>query len=329
MLTSGFTRVEAKHRAQVVRDWRWPRRVAMTIVVTSGLIPLASVDAAASVVTPTTSYYETSASTAVLGSQGQAAGQSGTQGLVVLDFGRPASDGTSDGTLDFSHAVLSFADITSGVQSYVMGYYNAAPVDTRLDVVVGTNDSCGSYQPCGSVVCGCPDEPSSYITWGQDLANTVEQLNAWSARVAASNGYTDTVHVWAGDDAEPAFDPGFENTKYVMQGYAQAVGGSYPPMVDYGSADPGIWTNDQLLQIANGFSPNVAMPEMYTPSQVAEWASVLSYAKTHYGEEVTLFGVMTVAASTEAPQNAAADTLAALAPVTGQGSIRWVSTITH
>ena len=329
MLTSAFSPVEAKHRAKVVRDRKWPRRVGMTLVLTSGLFPLTSVDAAATVAMPTTSYYEASASTAVLGSQGQAAGRSGTQGLVVLDFGRPASDGTSDGTLDFSHNVVSFADITTGVESYVSAYYDAAPADTRLDVVVGTNDSCGVAQPCGSGVCGCPDEPSSYITWGKELADTVEQLNAWSARVASSNGFTDTVHVWAGDDAEPAFDPGFDNTRYVMQGYAQRVGGSYPPMVDYGSADPGIWTNDELLQIANGFSPNVAMPEMYTPGQVSEWASVLSYAKSHYGEDVTLFGVMTVADSTEAPQNAAADTLAALAPLTGQSSIRWVSTITH
>jgi hypothetical protein len=38
---------------------------------------------------------------------------------------------------------------------------------------------------------------------------------------------------------------------------------------------------------------------------------------------------MTVASGTEPPQNAAADTLAALAPVSGQLSIRWVSTITH
>lgn len=329
MLITGFTPVEAKHRAKVLQTRSWPRRVAMTLVLTGGLVPLASVDAAASASTLTTSYYEASASSAALGSQGQTAGQSGTQGLVILDFGRPASDGTSDGTLDFSHDVISFADITTGVESYVMSYYNAAPANTRLDVVVGTNDSCGMYQPCGSVVCGCPYEPSSYIRWGQEFANTVESLNAWSARVASSNGFTDTVHVWAGDDAEPAFDPGFDNTKYVMQGYAQAVGGSYPPMVDYGSADPGIWTNDQLLQIANGFSPNVAMPEMYTPSQVAEWAAVLSYAKTRYGENVTVFGVMTVAGSTELPQNAAADTLAALASVTGQSSIRWVSTITH
>jgi hypothetical protein len=251
------------------------------------------------------------------------------QGMVILDFGRPASDGTSDGTLDYSRVFLSFADITRAVQNYVMGYYNTAPDLTTLEVVVGTNDSCGMYQPCGSVVCGCPYEPSNYVTWGGELAQTVEQLNAWSAQVAASNGFTDTVHVWAGDDAEPAFDPGFNNTNYVMQGYAHAVGGSYPPMVDYGSADPGIWTNDQLLQIANGYSPNVAMPEMYTPGQVAEWAAVVSYAKAQYGEDVTLYGVMTTTAGTEPPQNAAADTLTAIAPVTGQSSIRWVSTIMH
>lgn len=330
MLKSGVTPVAAKHRANVVRDRRWQRRVAMALVLTGGLIPLSSVDAGASAAsTLTTSYYETSASASALTSQGQTAGQSGMQGLVVLDFGRPASDGTNDGTIDYSHGFVSFANITAGVESYVMGYYNAAPADTTLDVVVGTNDSCGVSQPCGSVVCGCPEEPSSYITWGRELAGTVEQLNAWSAHVASSNGFTDTVHVWAGDDAEPAFDPGFNNTKYVMQGYAQAVGGSYPPMVDYGSADPGIWTSAQLLQIANGFSPNVAMPEMYTPRQVAEWAALVSYARTQYSEMVTIFGVMTVATGTETPQNAAADTLAALAPVSGQRTIRWVSTITH
>ena len=302
----------------------------MTLVLTGGLIPLSSVDAAASAAGAlTTSYYESSASGAALNNQGQAAGQSGMQGLAVLDFGRPASDGTDDGTIDFSHTFVSFANITAGVESYVMGYYNAAPSDTTLDIAVGTNDSCGVSQPCGSVVCGCPDEPASYMTWGQELADTVEQLNAWSARVASSNGFTDTVHVWAGDDAEPAFDPGFDNTKYVMQGYAQTVGGSYPPMVDYGSADPGIWTNAQLLEIANGFSPNVAMPEIYTPNQVAEWAALVSYAKAQQGEDVTLFGVMTVATGTEPPQNAAADTLAALAPLSSQRTIRWVSTITH
>lgn len=210
-----------------------------------------------------------------------------------------------------------------------MGYYLYAPDSTKLDVAVGTNDSCGVGQPCGGGVCGCPDEPSSYLTWGQELAATVEQLGEWAGGVASTNAFTDTVHVVAGDDAEPAFDPGYDNTDAVMRGYAQAVGGSYPPMIDYGSADPGIWSNAQLLQIANGYSPNVAVPEMYTSAQIGEWAALVNYAKSTYGEDVTLYGVMTSSAGSESPQGAVSQTLHAVASITGQGSIGWVSSITH
>jgi hypothetical protein len=311
--------------------WTWLRRVVVALVLASSLLaPLTSGDASASAVAaPSTSYYEKGASTAALYLQGEAAGKAGTQGIVILDFGRPAFDGTSEGTFDFGRTFLSFAAISAGVENYIMGYYNYAPADTTLDVAVGTNNSCGLHQPCGAVVCGCPYEPGNYMTWGQGLAYTVEHLRAWSAEVASSNGFTDTVRVVAGDDAEPAFDPGFNNTYYVMRGYAQVVGGSSPPMVDYGSADPGIWSNDQLLQVANGFSPNVAMPEIYNSSQVGEWAALVAYAKARYGEVVTLFGVLTEAASTDPPQNPVAQTVGAVVPITGQDNIPWVSAITH
>jgi hypothetical protein len=312
-------------------EWTWPRRVAVALVLASSLlVPLSSVAVAgAAAAAPTTSYYEQSASASALYLQGEAAGQAGTQGIVILDFGRPAFDGTSYGTLGFARTFLSFAAISKGVENYIMGYYNDAPSNATIDVAVGTNDSCGMYQPCGAIVCGCPDEPNNYITWGQEFAGTVEQLGAWSAEFGSANGYTDTVRVVAGDDAEPAFDPGFNNTYFVMKGYAQAVGGTYPPMVDYGSADPGIWSEDQLLQIANGFSPNVAMPEIYNSAQVEEWAALVAYAKAHYGEIVTIFGVLTEAAGTDLPQNALVQTLGAVSPITGQHNIPWVSTITH
>jgi hypothetical protein len=292
------------------------------------LVPLSGARPAAAAATPTISYYEQGAWGQALYFQGEQAGQTGAQGLVILDFGRPASDGTSDGTDSFAGSFLSFADISQGVQNYLMGYFNYAPADTTLDVAVGTNDSCGVGQPCGGIVCGCPDEPASYLTWGQELAGVVQQLDAWSAAFASQNGYSDTVQVVAGDDAEPAFDPGYDNTYDVMQGYAASVGGSYPPMVDYGSAEPGIWSEDQLLQIANGFAPNVAVPEIYDSSQIAEWADLVSYARASYGEDVTLFGVLTDAAGTEPPQSAMDQTLSAVSAITGQGSMEWVSAIT-
>ena len=105
------------------------------------------------------------------------------------------------------------------------------------------------------------------------------------------------------------------------------MGDSYPAMVDFGSADPGIWSEDQLLQVANGFSPNVAMPEIYNPAQVGEWAALVAYAKARYGETVTVFGVLTEAAGTA--QNAVVQTLGAVSAITGQNNIPWASSITH
>jgi hypothetical protein len=318
-------------RCSRVRGWTWPRRVGAAIAVGSLFVAPLTTDSSVAGATesPTTSYYEQSASGEALYYQGEAAGLAGAQGIVILDFGRPASNGTSDGTLSFSRTFLPFAAVRTGVENYIMGYYNYAPADTTLDVVVGTNDSCGMYQPCRGVVCGCPFEPTNYITWGQELAKSVEQLGWWSAQFGSLNGYTDTVRVVAGDDAEPAFDPGFYNTYDVMQGYAQVVGGSYPPMVDYGSSDPGYWSEDQLLQIANGFSPNVAMPELYNSAQVGEWASLVAYAKARYGEAVTMFGVLTAAAGSLTSQDAVAQMLGALAPITNQNNVPWRSAITY
>ncbi len=318
--------------ASLDRVWTWPRRATAITIVLAGVLlaPLTSVGGTVgAAAAPSTSFYEQSASGQALYYQGEAAGQAGTQGLVILDFGRPASDGSSDGTLSFSRTFLSFAAISTGVENYIMGYYNYAPASTTLDVVVGTNDSCGLYQPCRGIVCGCPYEPANYITWGKELAEAVEQLGEWSAQFGSSNGYTDTVRVVAGDDAEPAFDPGYYNTYDVMEGYAQVVGGSYPPMVDYGSADPGYWSEDQLLQVANNFPPNVAMPEIYNSAQAAEWAGLVAYAKSKYDEAVTLYGVLTTAAGTLTPQDAVSQTLGDLAPITSQTSVGWVSAITH
>lgn len=309
--------------------WKWPRRFATAVLFAGSLVvPLAGVSGSAAAATPpTNSYYEQSADANILYLQGQAAGQSGEQGIAILDFGRPASDGTSDGTLDYGWNFVSFAQIIGAVQNYIIGYYNAAPAYTTLDVAVGTNNSCGLYQPCGAIVCGCPDEPASYTAWGQELAGVVEQLSAWTTEYRAVNGFSDTVRVVAADDAEPAFDPGYSNTYDLMQGYAQAVGGSVPPMVDFGSADPGFWSEDQLLQVANGFLPNVAMPEIYSPDQVGQWADLVAYAQAQYGVEMTIFGVLTSDAGTVPSPDAVVQTLDAVGAVSGQSSIEWASAI--
>lgn len=270
----------------------------------------------------TTSYYEQTASSWVLSRQGEAAGKAGAQGIVILDFGRPASTGAGYGTMGFEGSFISLRTIVTGVESFIVAYYRYAPPYRSLDVAVGTNDSCGTGQPCGDKICGCSDEPASFYDFGAAWAYAVEKLRSWSFALRASRNYTDVVRVVAADDAEPSYDPGYHNTYELLAGYAQTVGGPEPAMVDYGSAERS-WSEAQLLQVAYGFPPDVPMPEIYYSAQASEWAQLLAYAKAARHVNITIFGVLAAAD----PKLAYAEMLQAAARVTKQRSIPWLSQI--
>ncbi len=276
----------------------------------------------------TTSRYERNVSTRVLYAQGVAAGRAGAQGVVILDFGRPAAVHGRLGTIAVGGEFLRFASIETGIERYLLGYLRTAPAYTTLDVALGTNDSCGTGQPCGTVVCGCADEPPSYTAWGEQLAVTVERLDGWIAELRAQDGFTDDVAVVAADDAEPAFDPGYANTADLLAGYATVVGGHWPAMIDYGSAEPNYWSEAQLFEVAYGLAPDVPMPEIYYRSNALEWAALLRYAKSELGETLRIQGVLTERApSSYDPATAYDDMLQAAAGITGQQSIPWLSQI--
>jgi hypothetical protein len=278
----------------------------------------------------TRSYYEHSTDLAQLYLQGQQAGRSAAQGIVILDFGRPAADGPVYGTFGYDNALIPFASIMAAVESYVRGYYHSAPPDTALNVAIGTNNSCGTGQPCGpsQVICGCPDEPPSFTLWGEQLAIAVEQVGAWAGAFKAQERFTDDVRIVAADDVEPAFDPEYLNTYDLLKGYAYAVGGYFPPLVDYGSADANVWTDDELLQVAYGFRPDVPMPEIYYFPDAQEWAALIGYAKARSGQSRQIYGVLTEGPGTSSAEAAYVEMLDALARVTDQRSIPWLSTIT-
>jgi hypothetical protein len=135
--------------------------VALTvacIVCTSFSSPARSATA-----TPTTtlSYYEASADSAALMNQGESAGEAGAQGLVILDFGRPAVDKSIFGILDFDGTFVSLSSAVAATMSHIQGYLATAPPNLQLHVAIGTNNSCGAGQPCGTIVCGCTFEPPS------------------------------------------------------------------------------------------------------------------------------------------------------------------------
>ena len=241
---------------------------------------------------------------------------------MILDFGRPAAVDGSYGTIGFGGAFISLPEIVSGVEGYIKAYYRYAPADLALDVAVGTNNSCGTGQPCGPKICGCIDEPPSFYSFGANWALAVEQLGSWSSSLRASEGYSDTVRVVAADDAEPAYDPGYLNTYALLSGYAGTVGGPEPAMVDYGSAERS-WSEAQLLQVAYGFRPDVPMPQIYYPEQATEWAGLLTYAMAAKHLQITIFGVL----ANQDPETAYNEMLSAAARVTRQHAIPWLSTI--
>ena len=153
------------------------------------------------------------------------------------------------------------------------------------------------------------------------------KIGAWATDLEARDGYTDNVRVVAADDAEPAYDPGYTNTYDLLEGYARTVGGSFPAMVDYGSAEASYWTEHQLLQVAYGFRPDVPMPQVYYASEARGLGRALSYAKARRGEVMTIFGVLTEGRGTNGPEAAYSDMLQAISGVTDQRSIPWLSTI--
>lgn len=315
----GRRRLSGAFLAVVAAVLGWP--------MTAGTAAYAATGYAAAMPAHTRSYYEASANPAVLYRQGVAAGKVAAQGIVILDFGRPAYKAAEYGTVGYRGKFMTLAAITRAVQRYITGYFRYAPRYTTLDVAVGTNNSCGTGQPCGSAICGCTYEPPSFFAWGGQLARTVESLAAWATQTKLDNRFTDTVRVVAADDAEPAYDPGYYNTYDLLQGYAEAVGGTSPPMVDYGSADKNYWTDAQLFQVAYGFRPDVPMPQVYYPSEAKEWAALLRYGTARRRSPMLIFGVLTEGRGTNDPATAYSDMLGAITGVNHQQSIPWVSTI--
>jgi hypothetical protein len=274
----------------------------------------------------TTSHYEYDGDPASLYQQGQEAGTAAAQGLVILDFGRPAFDGSTYGMIDHADGFVSLASVVTAVQSYIRAYFQTAPANTHLYLAIGTNNSCGTGQPCGDIVCGCNYQPPSFSVFGAQLAAIVEQVQSWATSFRSSSGLTDRVTVVAGDDAEPAYDPAYVNTYDLLSGYANAVGGYEPAMVDYGSAEPGYWSESQLLKVANGFAPDVAVPEIYEQIDATEWANLVSYGQ-NLGEPVTIFGMLGDPTTGTSPELNYSALLNAIEPITGQTTIEWPSNI--
>src|SRR5438067_11073180 len=127
----------------------------------------------------TTSIYEHGTSTSTLYSQGCSAGGAAQNGVVILDFGRPAERSNNYGTIDFNGNFDTDSDILTGMEQFAQGYHDCLPggSSAKVSIARGTNNSCSNDDP---VCCpkSCGSQPYSFYSAGKSWATWVDRLQS-------------------------------------------------------------------------------------------------------------------------------------------------------
>ena len=226
----------------------------------------------------TLSIYEHDAQPWTLSGQGCSAARRQENGIVVLDFGKPAYERGGYGTVLFSGRFAKNHKITAAMLSYAYGYTHCLPEGSTAYIELARGTS--NYHPA---------VPSAY-TAGVRWARETNELG-WLLR---EHGLAGHVGAAAADDAEPAWDPSFHTTRDFFHGFRLAVHGH--TLYDYGSLDGGVgavWTARQAWYVAGGLPHTKALPEIYNSAMAREWAELARIARGRYHRDVRFAGVMT------------------------------------
>lgn len=226
----------------------------------------------------TPSLYERTTSIRVLRAQGCHAARVGTNGLVVLDFGKLAYRSRFGyGTIGFADRYASNRSITWAMKSYALGYARCLPRSSKARIVLARGTS----------------------NYDQDVPSTYTAGKLWAGATVAFANYLkrhhfDDVTAAAADDVEPAWDRGFRRTYDFFRGYRQHDDGYL--IYDYGSLDGGvgvIWKLRQAYYVAGGMREARAVPEIYNRAMAQQWAELTRLSVHRYGRPIKLAGVMT------------------------------------
>ncbi|HEU5477673.1 MAG TPA: hypothetical protein VFU64_07615 [Gaiellaceae bacterium] len=226
----------------------------------------------------TSSIYEHTTKPWVLAEQGCSAARRHENGIVVLDFGKPAFKRHGYGTILFSGHFALNHQITTAMVGYARGYVSCLPKGSTASVTLARGTS--NYHP---------DVPSAY-TAGVRWARATNKFG----RILLRKGLATHVVAAAADDAEPAWDPRFHKTKQFFHGFRAAVHGH--TLYDYGSLDGGIgvvWSAKQAWYVAGGLRHTKALPEIYNSAMAKQWAELARIAHGRYHRDVEFAGVMT------------------------------------
>src|SRR5579864_203976 len=227
----------------------------------------------------TISLYERSTIRSVFHEQGCGAAQRGATGVVILDFGKPAYNGHTYGTILFSGAFAGNRDITHAMGAYATGYVRCLPRGSADHIQLARGTS--NYHP---------SVPSVYKA-GRKWARETMRLQ----RALRGHRLDRFVTSAAADDVEPAWDRSFWRTRDFYRGYADSRVGH--PLYNYGSLDGGIvsgyWNAHQAFYVTGGMRYARAIPEIYNQVMAREWAALAQVAHHRYHRPLRFAGVMT------------------------------------
>jgi len=227
----------------------------------------------------TLSIYEHTTKPRMLRAQGCSAARRHENGIVILDFGKPAFGRHGGyGTILFSGRFALNQGITAAMVGYARGYFACLPRGSRAHIELARGTS--NYHP---------SVPSAF-TAGVRWARATNKLG----RLLRRKGLAVHVESAAADDAEPAWDPRFRKTREFFHGFRAAVHGH--TLYDYGSLDGGIgavWSARQAWYVAGGLRHTKALPEIYNSAMARQWAELARIARGRYHRGVRFAGVMT------------------------------------
>jgi hypothetical protein len=237
-----------------------------------------AVPQAPSVRATTRSIYEREAQPWTLARQGCSAGRRQENGVVVLDFGKPAFERGGYGTVLFSGRFAKNRKITAATLAYAHGYVSCLPQGSTASIAIARGTS--NYHPA------VPSAYSAGVRWARETNRFGLELSL--------DGLADHVEAAAADDAEPAWDPQFRQTRRFLHGFRAAVHGH--TLYDYGSLDGGVgavWSAHQAWYVAGGLRDTKALPEIYNSAMAREWAELARIARGRFHRDVDFAGVMT------------------------------------
>ncbi len=221
----------------------------------------------------------------------QGVADQGKSGIVVLDFGQPYANGTTEGTAEFgpSNPLVSTTQIAAAVEGYLDGYALCnEPASNTLILAVGLSN------------------------YGSGVTTT--NAAAWAAMVQTLATYITTKTypgetIAAADDMETGWQ-GPSTTRAWLDAYVAAAGSI--PIYDYGDAggcsetsysatstctgNPnGVWAQSDVAYVAGGAGPHVlVIPEIYNTNGATayQWGWIASGA-ADASKPLTFAAVMT------------------------------------